>query len=49
MILTRNLKHFTAFGIAAHDPFRALPGEEWPEMLPLSPYCQTIRRFWTSK
>ena len=25
-ILTRNLKHFAVFGIAAHDPFRALPG-----------------------
>ncbi len=24
-ILTRNQKHFTVFGIAAHDPFRALP------------------------
>jgi hypothetical protein len=24
-VLTRNLKRFTVFGLAAHDPFRALP------------------------
>lgn len=25
-VLTRNLKHFAVFGLAAHDPFRTLPG-----------------------
>lgn len=25
-VLTRNLKRFAVFGVAAHDPFRTLPG-----------------------